>query len=114
MVALRVITASVLLLVAVVAHAQPVEVKGPQQKILASADGRFVFGQISDGRADQFLLDTKTGRLWLRVKGEEDRTLMQPVPIIQILGYEAYIPDPDDEVEAHREFFRKDYFEQAK
>ena len=44
--------------------AQPVEVKPPQNKVLASPNGRYVFGQISDFRADQFLLDTKTGRLW--------------------------------------------------
>ena len=31
---------------------------------LSSAGGRFVFGQISDFRRDQYLLDTQTGRLW--------------------------------------------------
>lgn len=32
--------------------------------ILQSENGRFVLGQISSMRSDQFLLDTKTGRLW--------------------------------------------------
>jgi hypothetical protein len=35
-----------------------------QQKVLSSANGRFVFGQISDSSKDQFMLDTLTGRLW--------------------------------------------------
>lgn len=45
-------------------EAEPVEVKPPQQKMLSSLGGRFVFGQISDYRRDQFMLDTQTGRLW--------------------------------------------------
>ena len=35
-----------------------------QQKLLSSANGRFVFGQISNSSKDQFMLDTFTGRLW--------------------------------------------------
>jgi hypothetical protein len=31
---------------------------------LATPGGRFVFGQISQFRRDQFMLDTQTGRLW--------------------------------------------------
>lgn len=60
--------ASVLLLLLVscisAVKAEPIEVKPPQQKILSSSGGRFVFGQISDFRRDQFMLDTQTGRLW--------------------------------------------------
>lgn len=41
-----------------------VKVQPPQQKMLSTPSGRFVFGQISDMRADQFMLDTQTGRLW--------------------------------------------------
>lgn len=57
---------SLLLLVSCIsiAQAEPVEVKPPQQKILSTPGGRFVFGQISDFRRDQFMLDTQTGRLW--------------------------------------------------
>lgn len=33
-------------------------------KTLSSASGRYVFGQISDFRRDQYMLDTLTGRLW--------------------------------------------------
>lgn len=48
------------------AEAEPVEVKLPQQKMLSSPGGRFVFGQISEFRRDQFMLDTQTGRLWVK------------------------------------------------
>jgi hypothetical protein len=34
-------------------------------KILSSENGRYVFGQISDHRADQYMLDSKTGKLWI-------------------------------------------------
>lgn len=47
----------------------------------SNGDGRFVFGQISDFRADQYMLDTKTGRLWkivLRSDGRGD--MLQLVP----------------------------------
>jgi hypothetical protein len=33
-------------------------------KTLSSEKGRFVLGQISDFRSDQYLLDTETGRVW--------------------------------------------------
>lgn len=44
--------------------ADAVKVTPPQQKVISSENGRFVFGQISDFRSDQYMLDTKTGRLW--------------------------------------------------
>jgi len=36
-------------------------------KTLSSSLGRYVYGQVSDFRADQFMLDTQTGKLWHRV-----------------------------------------------
>lgn len=33
-------------------------------KTLSSDGGRYVFGQVSEYRRDQFMLDTKTGQLW--------------------------------------------------
>lgn len=44
--------------------AEPIKVIPPAQQILKSENGRFVFGQISDWRRDQYMLDTQTGRLW--------------------------------------------------
>jgi hypothetical protein len=32
--------------------------------VLSSQGGRYVFGQISPARRDQYMLDTQTGRLW--------------------------------------------------
>lgn len=65
---------------------EPVRVKPPQQKVLSSEYGRFVFGQISEFRRDQFLLDTKTGRIWLVVASKNDdgseTTVLQPVPFV--------------------------------
>ena len=81
----------------------PVKVKPPQQKILSSSNGRYVFAQISDFRKDQYLLDTQTGRLWQIVEDKEGRTKLQPVPFIQIWGDEAYIPDPMNQVEGQRD-----------
>jgi hypothetical protein len=33
--------------------------------VLSAPGGRYVFGQISDHRRDQYLLDTQTGRVWV-------------------------------------------------
>lgn len=43
--------------------------------------GRFVLGQISEARADQFLLDTQTGQVWRLVKDGEQSALLEPVRI---------------------------------
>ena len=57
-----------LLFLAPAAQAQvPVKVVPPQQKMLASENGRYVFGQISELHADQFVIDTQTGRVWQKV-----------------------------------------------
>lgn len=56
---------------------EPVKVKPPANKSLTAENGRYVYGQISELRRDQYMLDTKTGRLWnlnVIVKGiGEDR-----------------------------------------
>lgn len=65
---MKIATLSLLTLAAVVPvsalAADAVKVIPPQQKVLSSENGRYVFGQISDFRSDQYMLDTKTGRLW--------------------------------------------------
>ena len=48
---------------------------------LSSQNGRFVYGQTSEVRADQFLLDTQTGQMWRMVKGKDDSTSLEPVVI---------------------------------
>ena len=75
---------------ATAALAEPVEVKPPQQKTLASPGGRFVFGQISDYRRDQYMLDTATGRLWQKVcaKSDEKSTSQDDcIAVLQVIPY---------------------------
>lgn len=83
-------------------------------KILYSPGKRYVYGQVGSARADQFLLDTETGRMWLRVKGKDERPVLEPVAIIQILGDEAYSPESEAEVQAIRDALRKLLAEKAK
>jgi hypothetical protein len=39
-----------------------------QPNVLAAEGGRYVFGQVNHQRADQFMLDTKTGRIWRMIE----------------------------------------------
>lgn len=61
-------------------------VKAPAPRTVLQAEGgRYVLGQISDFRQDQYLLDTRTGRVWVVVYGKDAQgantiRLMQPVP----------------------------------
>jgi len=55
-----------LMLGAATASAQAQAPATGQQGALSSAGGRYVFGQISESRRDQYLLDTLTGRLWVQ------------------------------------------------
>ena len=51
-------------------------------RILATEGGRFVFGQVSSLRKDQYMLDTKTGRLWQIVESKDGRAGLQAIPFI--------------------------------
>ncbi len=82
--------------------------------LASTTEGRYVFGQISDFRSDQFLLDTQTGRLWQLVVDQEKNKKLQPVPIIQIWGDESYIPDPMTEVDGQRELMLRKRIEDLK
>lgn len=73
----------------------------PQQRAMSTEGGRFVFAQISDMRRDQYMLDTKTGRLWQVVertvpradgKGTTSYTVLQPVPYTDDNGKETSEP----------------------
>ncbi len=46
----------------------------------AKAEGRYVFRQLSDMRRDQYMLDTKMGRLWVIVLNPDDKRELQVVP----------------------------------
>lgn len=48
--------------------------------VLTAPGGRFVLGQISEFPADQYLLDTQTGRVWRIVRDTGDKTeTLQPL-----------------------------------
>lgn len=77
--------------------ADAVKVVPPQQKTLSAQNGRYVFGQISEYRRDQYMLDTQTGRLWQivtrtpkNVDGADASgdgfTILSPVPYTAIDG----------------------------
>lgn len=69
-----------------IVFAEPVEVVPPQNKILGSYSGRFVFGQISGLGRDQYMLDTQTGRLWQLVETKDKSTLLQMIPYRHLSG----------------------------
>jgi hypothetical protein len=95
--------------------ADAVKVQPPAQKTLAAANGRFVLGQISEYRSDQYLLDTQTGRVWRIVSHTPTDQDGKPIPgaqprdVLQALRYvdregrmsSAPLPDltPDDVLE---------------
>ena len=94
---------ALLLLVASPLLAQTV-MPEPAHPVLASEQGRFVYGQVGPMRADQYLLDTKTCRLWRMVKGKDDQLYLATIPIEQITGSIAYSPEPEEEAEAARKY----------
>lgn len=51
------VIALALALLSATCHAEP-------GTVLATAGGRYVFGQISSARLDQYMLDTQTGKVW--------------------------------------------------
>ncbi len=60
--------------------AKAIEVIPLQNKTLNTNNGRFVFGQISNARKDQYMLDTKTGRLWNIVTSKDRGKVLQVIP----------------------------------
>ncbi len=64
-----------------------------QQQILSSANGRFVFGQISDSSKDQFMLDTFTGRLWRITKRTDTGICLMSVPYRTAEGECSALPE---------------------
>lgn len=54
-------------------------------QVLGVAGGRFVLGQISAARADQYLIDTQTGEIWqlaqiVDAKGQPVSQVLIPIP----------------------------------
>lgn len=90
--------------------AQAQQVQPPT--VLKSETGRFVFGQVGPARADQFLLDTKTGRMWQIVVDSENRQKLQPVRFIHAQGNEAYLPESEDAIQSIDQMLRRLFLEE--
>jgi hypothetical protein len=86
------------LLVATGVYAQPLGIGSPQKqqqsqrKVLSSANGRFVFGQISNSNKDKFMLDTVTGRLWRIGKTGKIGIFLKSVPYLNTEGECSILP----------------------
>ena len=78
---------------------QPMEIS--QYENLACPGGRFVFGQGSDSGKDQFMLDTRTGRLWRIAESGEVGIYLRPVPYRTQKG--EYLPLPEKILRPKRE-----------
>jgi hypothetical protein len=70
-------------------EAKPAARPNSPPQMLQAEGGRFVFGQVSEYRRDQFLLDTRSGRLWRIVTTkvgkpaeEQEVYLLEPVRFI--------------------------------
>ena len=81
-------------------YGQPLGIMSPRaqeasrHECLSSQAGRFVFGQISDSKKDQFMLDTHTGRLWRISESGMIGIFLSPVPYRNKEG--KYSPLPEE------------------
>jgi hypothetical protein len=97
-------------LLVISAHAQEL-----QPAVLSASSGRYVFGQISSMRADQYMLDTQTGRLWHLVVDTNDAPCLLPVPYKSIGGSFILSPaTPQEELQELQNAVRAAKNEQQK
>jgi len=54
--------------------------KESHHAILATTQGRYVFGQVSESSEDKFMLDTVTGRLWRLTKRTDVGLCLTVIP----------------------------------
>lgn len=72
----------------------------PSGTALSTPAGRFVFGQISSVRADQYVLDSQTGRIWRAVcmafskadASKCERVAFEPTSYLDYAGKESAGP----------------------
>lgn len=84
------------LLLAIAAFAPPLAAQSSNRPAVLEGSGRFVFGQVNELVADQYMLDTQTGRLW-RLVDTADGTgsVLEPVPYaLPDGGSQAMPPEP--------------------
>lgn len=81
--------------------------KENKNRSLSSENGRFVFGQISEYRRDQYLLDTQTGRIWQIIEDSSKVLSLQQILFKSIDGLKSLLPEePSEQL--------KRYFEKIK
>lgn len=68
-----------------------------EAKILSAQGGRFVFGQISEMRRDQYMLDTQTGRLWRITETKASNVVLEPVVYSLLNGKVDLVPNDSSE-----------------
>jgi hypothetical protein len=66
--------------------------------VLAATGGRFVFGQVSPFAKHQYMLDTKTGRLWQLVLNSDNAPVLSPVFYSGVAGT-THLDAPDQATE---------------
>ena len=90
---------ALLLFIPTAVCAQPIGLLSPQPKqqtqrgLLATENGRFAFGQISDSSKDKFMLDTLTGRLWRIAESGEIGLYLTVVPYRTKKGEYTDLPE---------------------
>lgn len=77
-----------------IAHAEVPEAPGT---VLSAPGGRYVFGQISSARRDQFMLDTQTGQIWQMVclHAAQGETPCSRVTLVAVQYQSPPDPTPD-------------------
>jgi hypothetical protein len=80
-----------------VAVAAPVFAQSSNRPAVLGGAGRYVFGQINEYNADQYMLDTMTGRLWRLVDTADGAgSVLEPVPFALPDGRSHVLPPPAD------------------
>jgi hypothetical protein len=60
--------------------------------VLQNSGGRFVFGQVSLMRSDQYLLDTQTGRMWVMSVDKNNDSILVPIPVAASHNLQYFSP----------------------
>ncbi|MCK9488590.1 MAG: hypothetical protein M0Q42_04175 [Xanthomonadales bacterium] len=75
------------LLLASVAVAADALAQSRNQPAVLAGEGRYVFGQVNEYNADQYMLDTQSGRLWRLVDtGDGGASVLEAVPYLLPAG----------------------------
>lgn len=74
--------------------------------VLSSQGGRYVFGQISRMREDQFMLDTQTGQLWQMMLVGTNKAI-RLCPVYYDVWGEDYVKSPSEIQTAQKNILNK-------